>query len=862
MNTINVIKSIEKSKGVEVALVTTFTVDLGFAEKIVINRIFDTGCKYLSIFADGTQFYNHIKTQPDIDSLGTKYVIHSIKTNAAFHPKMILLLGPKNAKLIIGSGNLTTSGLVGNYEYFSEFEYSADNIEYLNIIQTAYRTFLDLYEIAGFEFADLVAIDNELRNKLQTYDYLNQKPADETENILINNLREPLINQLLDRIEGRITRVDICVPFFDQSLDMVEMIATSTDCENISIYIQDGTSNYPKGRLQHSRRRFEKSLQIFSTIQTPENKLFSIKRYHGKVYRFQTEQNDYILYGSPNCSTVALARSFNEGGNFESALLGIGMFGQFSSYFDDLQLTGDYSNLNVVEQQDGDFEACPVILLYTSALPDLTTCILSVESGIIINSASINGSFGEITHDGHNTVVRFDSLKVGFSSPIYTLHVDTSIGQFDLTGWAAYPNRLIEYRMLESRHAIGKINSLMDLENSQTVLDILEQCLKDMDFVAKPSRFAGSDSGYSVGIEEKAEMAGPNANVDDYFISDEQAKASHTALSIMKEAHPFSYFASLFFANLSADIRINFDQASNSNNETKSEENIQTSTKTNIETYMQRFIDRYLGAIKSDEYLQQIDTQKFLDYMVIFLKLIWLMFDSKLLKDTITIKYVAKLYMKLANALTKKVKIKNLDHEKFNFVISVLLEATIFSTALVEQEDDVDAQNEIRKAIKWFVSFLDYAGIDFRDNYLEYFELVNFTVSKIWPDSSFTVNKFEGILEPLFGYKTWNQIQSFLEKKYGCSVVLKFDTSEATFTIWTTEPTFKHNLEEYKLALQIMDRTSEKAVNFIYKYSASKVFDKMKVKVTGKYSKSLISKWKKNGEYKEDTMLSPLTTIY
>ena len=102
----------------------------------------------------------------------------------------------------------------------------------------------------------------------------------------------------------------------------------------------------------------------------------------------------------------------------------------------------------------------------------------------------------------------------------------------------------------------------------------------------------------------------------------------------------------------------------------------------------------------------------------------------------------------------------------------------------------------------------------------------------------------------------------FLEKKYGCTVALKFDTSEATYTINTTEPTFKHNLEEYMLALQIMDRTSETAVNFIYKYSASKTYDKMKVRVTGKYSKSLVSKWKKNGEYEEDTIPSPLTTVY
>ncbi len=39
--------------------------------------------------------------------------------------------------------------------------------------------------------------------------------------------------------------------------------------------------------------------------------------YHGKVFRINTENSSYILYGSSNCTLSALAKTYHDGRNIE-----------------------------------------------------------------------------------------------------------------------------------------------------------------------------------------------------------------------------------------------------------------------------------------------------------------------------------------------------------------------------------------------------------------------------------------------------------------------------------------------------------------------------------------------------------------
>ena len=131
---------IEKSSGYDIALMTTFNFEIGFFERAIVNRLYEKNVKKISVFIDSKELTKSI-TEVNACQMGLKYVINPIRLNASFHPKVILLLGKKKAKLIVGSANLKSSGMEINNEVFNYIEYSEKQPEYQDVIVSAIRFF-------------------------------------------------------------------------------------------------------------------------------------------------------------------------------------------------------------------------------------------------------------------------------------------------------------------------------------------------------------------------------------------------------------------------------------------------------------------------------------------------------------------------------------------------------------------------------------------------------------------------------------------------------------------------------------------------------------------------------------------------
>ncbi|MBO3089494.1 hypothetical protein [Cellulomonas dongxiuzhuiae] len=94
------------------ALFTTFNVDLGFFEDRVLGIVRASGAA-VTVLADAAMF------DPDpraVKAAGTSYLVSLASLSAAFHPKVSVLVGPQQAMVAIGSGNITSGGLVRNDE--------------------------------------------------------------------------------------------------------------------------------------------------------------------------------------------------------------------------------------------------------------------------------------------------------------------------------------------------------------------------------------------------------------------------------------------------------------------------------------------------------------------------------------------------------------------------------------------------------------------------------------------------------------------------------------------------------------------------------------------------------------------------
>jgi len=132
INTSKAISQFPESGTTEVtgAIFLTYTLNLGFFERIIQPALEKIGCQNILVLSDPDGYADAIKYgRKNVHFVGTRYVCSFIPrtTNYVQHTKLIFLIGPEFGKLLIGSGNLTLFGFSKNFEVFTQFVYNTKN---------------------------------------------------------------------------------------------------------------------------------------------------------------------------------------------------------------------------------------------------------------------------------------------------------------------------------------------------------------------------------------------------------------------------------------------------------------------------------------------------------------------------------------------------------------------------------------------------------------------------------------------------------------------------------------------------------------------------------------------------------------
>jgi hypothetical protein len=120
---------IARSTEVTNAIVVTHNIDFAFLQTVVLAAFRTCGHPTITVFADAQCAAESYALQaPLLDGLGTRYrvVPISMTTGGRFHPKAVLLSGPKAGTLLVGSGNLTFGGWRENAEIWTRFDAVTD----------------------------------------------------------------------------------------------------------------------------------------------------------------------------------------------------------------------------------------------------------------------------------------------------------------------------------------------------------------------------------------------------------------------------------------------------------------------------------------------------------------------------------------------------------------------------------------------------------------------------------------------------------------------------------------------------------------------------------------------------------------
>jgi hypothetical protein len=286
-------------------VLTTFSFDFNYFHHGVLAALSRAGVVNTCIFADDHMLQQYLGTMTGYaTNVIRRYSLSGIVRKGAFHPKLYLFFGrDENGFLIVGSGNLTSSGHGSNQELWGAFHIDGPKDPKAQLFKHAWTYAYNL----GLETSGIA------RNKIdwiqQNTPWLNEipeSPKDEGINItedikvfLLSNANGNIFSSIHRHIgNDQVCEITLISPFFDsKDLILQELINVFEDAE-VHAIIQPDSCVASFKESKHGKVVFHD----WDTI--PGSKK---NRYlHAKLLHIRTDKHEYCMFGSANMTAPAL----------------------------------------------------------------------------------------------------------------------------------------------------------------------------------------------------------------------------------------------------------------------------------------------------------------------------------------------------------------------------------------------------------------------------------------------------------------------------------------------------------------------------------------------------------------------------
>lgn len=304
-----------KKGGYESALITTFNVDFPFYEDVVLRRMQSAGIEHHIIMVDSAMCAQAISARPPIKA-GYHYSLAPMKCSAAFHPKLLLLLGRDKGLLAVGSHNLTLSGYGNNIELTNVVEYNKKkHPETLSVFQAALEACSVWLHAYGVGLPDGIL---ESFNKIQdSCAWLRESKGSKQNDVIFaytGTSTPALWEQAKSHIPKKPTLIFGVSAFFDNSLKFVHTLSELKPRQFI-LGIQSKTVNAPKSILKIDSVNVLECDSLLSDVEQ--------SYIHAKLLYIESKEESVLITGSANLSAPAWVKS-GEQANAEAVLIRLG----------------------------------------------------------------------------------------------------------------------------------------------------------------------------------------------------------------------------------------------------------------------------------------------------------------------------------------------------------------------------------------------------------------------------------------------------------------------------------------------------------------------------------------------------------
>lgn len=284
-------------------LALTYSFDPAFFEQVILPDLWAGRSGDILVMVDREQAAAATSAHAgQLSHLGKSYLLAAAAHRSAFHPKLMLRIGAKDASILIGSGNLTSSGWGGNKELGVSWRIGpghADQGTWLNAF---------LADVAGWCSDEL---ERAAVSRMQDAPWLASSTSRNTSSSVLYS-RGPLSlgAQLASRWKGRtFASVKVFTGSTDESGAFLRWAYRTFGVSDATVVVTPPMASFDPAQLSDLPVRLK-------LIPAPFDRPL-----HAKFYWFEGEEGAAAVMGSANCSAAAWLLAPANGGNIETVVV-------------------------------------------------------------------------------------------------------------------------------------------------------------------------------------------------------------------------------------------------------------------------------------------------------------------------------------------------------------------------------------------------------------------------------------------------------------------------------------------------------------------------------------------------------------
>lgn len=303
-------------RGYHSCVMTTFGIDFGAYENIVLPRLRTAGCNNNLVVADARMLVHTLDTTTELPrQAGRQYTIAGAHSKGVFHPKVVLQLGRKAGRLFVSSANLTAPGLAGNLEVIGHIAASPESVGESRLLAAAWHylaRFLDMdQEVVAHQVAWMRQRAAWLMDSEPSDATVSLTGGDEAAFITANGNRS-IASRFVELLGGdAVKRLIVVSPYWDEDLAALRDLHEATGAREVCVLVGGRKPSFPSSSL------VERDAIRLYALEAGESKRFV----HGKLIIAQTRDADHVLYGSANCTVAAMGSMRNFAGRNDEACI-------------------------------------------------------------------------------------------------------------------------------------------------------------------------------------------------------------------------------------------------------------------------------------------------------------------------------------------------------------------------------------------------------------------------------------------------------------------------------------------------------------------------------------------------------------